>query len=253
MDYNYFRSAHDEDDRDFPPSSPGASSPVPAKREEQWRMELAQLLRRLQAHAILVAPGAERRLLAYVKSVAEHAAPADLVSLKDLPFLVTKHVAASLGPLLLVSASESATWIDAGTGGGLPGMVLKLARPELAITLLDSSHKKTAFLERFARQQSLDGPEIICQRMEAPLRSAIGGEPAHYDVVVMRAVAALEKSLPWATALTRSGGRFLTFKGPHWERELQAASARMEAGGWRFAGMQQIPWAQPKLLCFIKS
>jgi 16S rRNA G527 N7-methylase RsmG len=64
----------------------------------------------------------------------------------------------------------------------------------------------------------------------------------------MRAVASLGKSLSLVDAIAAEGARFVTFKGPAWQSEVEAARAQMEQLGWTLVDARQIPWAKPKLL-----
>ncbi|MFH1143188.1 MAG: RsmG family class I SAM-dependent methyltransferase, partial [Candidatus Eisenbacteria bacterium] len=99
-------------------------------------------------------------------------AAVDLVSRGDRAQLPAKHVAASLGALLVEQPQAGSRWIDVGTGGGFPGMVLKICRPDARITLLDSSEKKTAFLERIGRRLQLPDFEVIRGRVEELTRGS---------------------------------------------------------------------------------
>lgn len=112
--------------------------------------------------------------------------------------------------------------LDIGTGAGIPGMVLKLAVPGMNLTLLDSSHKKTAFLRDVITDLELDGVQVVTGRAEET-----GSEPAHrekYDLVTSRGVARLtelaELTLPFASI----GGAVVAAKGPNVESELSESA-----------------------------
>ncbi len=119
--------------------------------------------------------------------------------------------------------------IDVGTGAGIPGVVMKIALPELRITLLDSTAKKTTFLKEVVEELKLESVEVITNRAEE-----LGQDPEHreaYDLVVARAVARLpelaELTLPFAII----GGTVILPKSAGLEDELDAAAAAAEILG----------------------
>lgn len=119
--------------------------------------------------------------------------------------------------------------MDVGTGAGIPGLVLKLAVPEIHLTLLDSSHKKTAFLREVVDDLNLKDVEVVTGRAEDA--GAAVQHRESYDLVISRGVAKLvelaELTLPFASI----GGAAVAVKGPDVERELQAAEAAAELLG----------------------
>jgi len=100
--------------------------------------------------------------------------------------------------------------IDVGSGGGLPGLPLKIARPELRLTLLEANHRKAAFLVQAAARLGLEGVEVLAERAEDA-----GRDPLHreaYDVAVARALAALPVLAELCLPLVAVGGRLLAMK-----------------------------------------
>jgi 16S rRNA (guanine527-N7)-methyltransferase len=100
--------------------------------------------------------------------------------------------------------------IDVGSGGGLPGLPLKIARPELRLTLLEANHRKAAFLVQAAARLELEGVEVLAERAEDA-----GRDPRHreaYDVAVARALAALPVLAELCLPLVAVGGRLLAMK-----------------------------------------
>lgn len=210
--------------------------------------QLHDLLSTVQESGIPIDRGSQERLLAYCLRVATHAATHDLVSLRDVDHLVTKHVAASIGVLGVEAPQPGQVWIDAGTGGGFPGMVIKICRPDLPITLLDSSRKKTAFLRSTADSLGLDDLDVVCARMEEPFTTRHMDAAAGFDVILMRAVAPLARAVEWANSLCHPGSRLLVFKGPQWKQEVDQSLDAIESSKWIVEDLTQIPWAQPKIL-----
>jgi 16S rRNA (guanine527-N7)-methyltransferase len=206
------------------------------------------LLSTVRQHGIQVDGQAEERLLSYCMKVAACASTHDLVSMRDIEHLVTKHVAASLGVLAVEIPQAGQLWIDAGTGGGFPGMVVKICRPELQIVLLDSSQKKTAFLRSTGESIGLTDLNVVCSRMEESITAKCSVASSGFDVILMRAVAPLNRITVWANSLCHPGSRLLVFKGPQWKQEVDQSRAAIECAGWIIDELTQIPWAHPKIL-----
>lgn len=105
---------------------------------------------------------------------------------------------------------------DIGSGGGLPGIPLAIARPDVAVTLIDSTQKKAAFLEAAAAELKLENVRVLAARSEQ-LRGH------QYDVVTARALAAMDQLVKWCLPLVRPGGKLLAMKGPRGREELESA------------------------------
>jgi 16S rRNA (guanine527-N7)-methyltransferase len=129
----------------------------------------------------------------------------NLTAVREPEQMVTLHVLDSLSLLPHLGAAQSV--VDVGTGPGFPGIPLAIARPDIRVTLLDSSHKKCAFLEQARTELGLANVEVVCERVEQ-------WKPAQrYDVVVSRAFAELTDFVAQASHLAATGGRFLAMKG----------------------------------------
>jgi 16S rRNA (guanine527-N7)-methyltransferase len=141
-----------------------------------------------------------------------------LVSPHDI---AVKHFLDSLAPLTVIDIPADASVIDVGTGAGLPGLAWKIARPDLRVTLLDSTAKKLAFCRAVA-----DDLELAEVRTWHSRAEDAGREPSHrssYDVVVARAVAPLDKLLPWMAPFLRPGGQLVALKGTGIAEEIPTA------------------------------
>ncbi len=227
-----------------------------------WEQQVRALLERVSQNEIDVHEKLAPKLVDYCLAVAEWSERAGLVSPKDLPLLVSKHIGASLGPLMVERAKAGDRWVDVGAGAGLPGFVIKLCRPELDMTLVDSSRKKTVFLEWARNKLDVQGLAIIEARIESLHLHGLdreepeSGEGADrrqvFDVVLMRAVAPLRRAIPLLSRITAKGSRLLTFKGPSWQSELREAEEVLSREGWAFDSATQIPWAMPKILRFTR-
>jgi 16S rRNA (guanine527-N7)-methyltransferase len=220
--------------------------------DQERSEELAQLLSLVRGEGVPIDATAQSRILAYCQEVTRHSQRYGLVASEDIPHLIVKHVAASIGVFSVALPVPGEKWVDAGTGGGFPGMIVKLCRPDASLLLIDSSRKKTAFLSAAASRLGLADLEIVCTRMEEPFDSVWLGHAPTFDVILMRAVAPLERSLRWADGLAHQGSRLVTFKGPSWESDVAHAKAQMQKLGWTLEAATQIPWAQPKVLLLLK-
>ena len=134
----------------------------------------------------------------------------------------SRHVldALSLVPLL-ADLPAGARVLDVGSGGGVPGIPLAIARPDLHVTLLDATEKKVAFLRAVTTALGLPNVDAVSGRAEEVDLGPI------FDVVVARAVAKLPTLLGWTAPLAKRGGRLLLIKGARAEDELKEAGARL--------------------------
>ena len=150
---------------------------------------------------------------AYVHHLATSGVERGLVGPREGPRLWQRHVlnCALLAPLL----PPAATVLDVGSGAGLPGVVIALARPDTSVTLVEPLLRRTAWLEEVVADLGLD-VEVVRARAQDCGRDA--------DVVVSRAVAPLDRLLGWCLPLVRPGGQVLALKGAAAADELAAAA-----------------------------
>lgn len=172
----------------------------------------------------------------------------NLLSRMDVQNVISKHVAASLGVFLLSDPIPGQRWIDVGSGAGFPGMVLKLVRPEIDMTLVDSSKKRCEFLEHICRTINLNNIQTLPMRAETLL--AHRGGRRGFDVVTSRAVASLEDAMRGFAGLLAPGGRFITFKGPNWMTEVESAISKgaFRTSGLTMESVARVPWTQSHIL-----
>ncbi len=153
----------------------------------------------------------------------------NLTAIVDPGEVETLHFADSLACLLEPIESQ-ARLLDVGAGAGFPGLPLKIARPDLRLTLLEATGKKARFLEHVAGVLGLDDVEVVNDRAEtAPGREA-------FDLVVARAVGALPVLLELTLPFSRVGGRVLAMKkGPALPAELGSARHALNVLGGELA------------------
>ncbi|MBI5098001.1 MAG: 16S rRNA (guanine(527)-N(7))-methyltransferase RsmG [Nitrospirae bacterium] len=150
----------------------------------------------------------------------------NLTALRTDEDIIIKHFLDSL--LYIKALPEGALQLaDAGTGAGFPGIPIKIIRPEINITLIESSRKKSSFLRHIIRTLRLANINVLEQRFER-----LGKEHERaYDVIVSRATFSVKEFLKTACPFVRKGGRLVLNKGPKVSEELKesdVANAVME-------------------------
>ncbi len=137
--------------------------------------------------------------------------------------IIVKHFLDSLSLYPLLSDfPANFSLIDVGTGAGFPGLPLKIALPDIRLSLLESTRKKTTFLQHIVDTLNLTGVTIVTARAEEA-----GRQPAHrqrYDVAVARAVAALPTLAEYTLPLVKVGGTVIVQKGQNPAEEIKSAS-----------------------------
>ena len=161
------------------------------------------------------------RLAAYAASLWSWNERLNLTRHTDVEKFVSRDVAdaVAIAPHLEAGAHV----LDVGTGGGVPGVLLAILRPDLQVELCDSVGKRARAVREIVREIGLTIPvhEGAAQRLVAAATEAgeRGGRPGRFDVLVVRAVAPLLKLLGWFEPLCDAYGRMLIVKGPRWEEE----------------------------------
>src|SRR5215831_5893690 len=124
--------------------------------------------------------------------------------------------------VLLDHLGDARRLIDVGSGGGMPGIPLKIARPDLTVTLLEPDHRKAAFLTRAAASLGLD-VDVVAERAETAGRGRLREA---FDVATCRALATMPVLAELCLPLVRVGGRLLALK-----TELEEAAQAIAAVG----------------------
>ncbi|HEY9475709.1 MAG TPA: 16S rRNA (guanine(527)-N(7))-methyltransferase RsmG [Mycobacteriales bacterium] len=165
----------------------------------------------------------------YVELLATDGLTRGLVGPREVPRLWDRHVLNCAALTELIGPDEAV--VDVGSGAGLPGIVLALARPDLHVVLVESLARRTAFLDECRVALRLENVSVHRGRAEDRDTVAAVGR---VDVVTSRAVAPLDRLAAWCLPLLRTGGRMLAVKGASAETEVEkytGAVARL--GGTR--------------------
>jgi 16S rRNA (guanine527-N7)-methyltransferase len=128
--------------------------------------------------------------------------------------------------------------LDVGTGGGVPGVILAILRPDLRVELSDSVAKKARAVAEIVREAGLSLPVHAAAAQELVASRPAGA--ARFDTLVARAVAPLSKLLGWFEPRAEAFGRLLVIKGPRWEEEL--AEARVKRLGKKVSIRRISSW-----------
>ena len=170
--------------------------------------------------------GARVALDTFVERV--RSSPHNLVSRRALNELEARHVPECLA-LAGMLPRGPARLLDIGSGGGFPGLVIAAVRPDLEVTLLEATRKKAVFLRDTAREMGLDGVRVVNGRAEA--LTADASLAGRFDLVTARAVAPLERLVPWTLPFLAPDGRLYAVKGERWPEELERARNVLAANG----------------------
>ncbi|MBQ7359453.1 MAG: 16S rRNA (guanine(527)-N(7))-methyltransferase RsmG [Lachnospiraceae bacterium] len=146
----------------------------------------------------------------------------NLTGITEFEEVMKKHFIDSLSLIKAVDLNESLSVIDVGTGAGFPGLPLKIAFPNLKVTLLDSLAKRIKFLDEVILQLGLTDIETIHGRAEDFAKPDKIREK--FDISVSRAVANMTTLSEYCLPFVKEGGRFVSYKSEKLVEELQTAS-----------------------------
>jgi len=157
-------------------------------------------------------------LLGYLALLIKWNKAYNLTAVRDPDEMVSRHLLDSLSVVPFV-AEGGTSWLDVGSGGGMPGIPLAIMFPERQFTLLDSNGKKTRFLTQVKLELKLSNLEVIHSRVEAftPAQAFSG--------ICSRAFSSLQDFSEWTRHLGDTETRWLAMKGVHPDDELQALPA----------------------------
>ncbi len=161
----------------------------------------------IDALHIDLARAAQDTLLAYVALLEKWNRTHNLTAVRDPAHMITHHLLDSLAVLPHLPQRVGVRMADVGSGGGLPGIPLAVARPDWRVTLVDSNRKKAAFLRQAAIELGLSNVEVTCMRVEDFV------SPAPFDVIIARAYAALAVFVAHTRHLLARGGKLVAMKG----------------------------------------
>ena len=187
----------------------------------------------------------------YLEELQRWNARVNLTGLKTDRDIVMKHFLDSLA--ILPYLGDAASLMDLGSGPGFPGLALKLARPGLALTLVEARTKKAAFLQYLVSLLQLEGVEVA----QVHLTRALSGKwGPRFDAAASRATLPLARFLELAAPLLRPGGRILALKGPNLG-DAETVAAREQCGSLGLGPVELHPYylplsEEPRILVVVR-
>ena len=163
------------------------------------------------------------QLLAYLALIQKWNQVYNLTAVRDPQEMLTHHLLDSLtavAPLLRHTGGRPASVLDVGSGGGLPGIVLAICRPELEVRCVDTVGKKAAFIQQVAASLQLPNLQGVHARVESL--------PGPFDVICCRAFAALPDFVRWSRQALAPSGVWMAMKGKLPQAEIDALPADVQ-------------------------
>lgn len=154
------------------------------------------------------------QLLAYLGLLIKWNKAYNLTAVRNPDEMVSRHLLDSLSVLPWVEQAGQ-RWLDVGSGGGMPGIILAIMLPEREFVLLDGNGKKTRFLTQVKLELGLDNVQVAHQRIEEHQPDA------PYDGIISRAFSSLPDFTAWTAHVGSAGTRWLAMKGVEPDDELQ--------------------------------
>ncbi|MFJ2988128.1 16S rRNA (guanine(527)-N(7))-methyltransferase RsmG [Collimonas sp. NPDC087041] len=191
----------------------------------------ASLQQGAQALGIELDEKQQQQLLAYLSLLAKWNRTYNLTSIREPAQMMTHHLLDSLAVVPAFAAADNV--LDVGAGGGLPGMILAIwaskARPSMRVSMIDTVHKKTAFLTQAKAELGLANVSVHTARVEQLQVTQ------KFDVITSRAFAELADFINWSEHLLADGGQFIALKGVQPDQEI----ARLPAG-WQVTEIRPV-------------
>lgn len=185
----------------------------------------------------------------YATLLVEYNQKVNLTAITDPEGIEDKHF---LDSLLFASQPEvQGKMVDVGCGAGFPGVVTKIYKPDLELTLMEPTGKRVEFLKYVCEQLNLKGVSFAKERAEEAARKQWREA---FDVASARAVAALPVLAEYCLPLVKVGGVFIAMKGASAEEELQQAKGAISKLGGKFQEMRdfQLPGGDARSLLVCK-
>lgn len=190
-----------------------------------------QLKRGLIALGLTLESDTQQRLLAYVALIEKWNRVYNLTAIREPEKMVSHHL---LDSLAVAPHLHAARLLDVGSGAGLPGIPLALANPDMQVTLLDSNHKKAAFLNQVLMELKLKNAVVCAERVES------WQTDNRFDAIISRAFSDMGEFVRITQHLLAPGGQFAAMKGLHPYEEID----KLPPG---FKVRQVLPLAVPGL------
>lgn len=178
------------------------------------------------------------QFLTYYEMLIEKNKVMNLTAITDFDEVLEKHFEDSLSLIQAVDLGKSQTVIDLGTGAGFPGIPLKIAFPNLQITLADSLNKRILFLDDVIRELGLVGIDTVHGRAEDLAKNSDYREK--FDLCVSRAVANLSTLSEYCLPFVKIGGKFISYKAGECDEEVAASKSSVFLLGGKISDIKKF-------------
>lgn len=179
-----------------------------------------------------------QQFLVYYEMLTEWNRVMNLTAITEFQDVMKKHFVDSVSLIKAYDVTKKSTVIDIGTGAGFPGLALKIAYPDMQVTLLDSLNKRILFLDAVIEKLNLSGVETVHGRAEDFAKP--GRLREQYDLCVSRAVANLSTLSEYCLPFVKIGGMFISYKSEKIAEEMSAAENAISLLGGRVKGQVEF-------------
>lgn len=204
---------------------------------EKFRQGLANLKLELTDKQI-------EQFLKYYEMLIEKNKVMNLTAITEYDEVIEKHFLDSISLCQVYDLSKPVKILDMGTGAGFPGVPLKIAFPEVEITLADSLNKRIRFLDEVVAELGLEKVTTVHARAEELARNKEHRE--NYDLVVSRAVANLSTLGEYCIPFVKIGGNFISYKSGEIEEEVNAAGKAIKILGGQIKDVYKFDLSDQK-------
>ena len=199
---------------------------------------------RLEKAGLTLSPHQMDLFETYRALIKEWNAKIDITAITEDREIDNKHFIDSLSIFRQIKTPSQARVMDMGSGGGFPGIPMKIYEPGLEMTLVDSLKKRVDFLREVIDRLGLEGIRCIHARAEDLLRDP--KERESYDLVVSRAVAPLPTLLEYCLPGVKINGQFIAMKGPGGQEEVIQSDRAIKTLGGHLERVDRFLWTEDK-------